>query len=115
MSTAQRTTTDDRNQVYRNSSVVFLLAAATLTESQTVVEATANTATDSYAITLPCVATAANMMLSVWANIANTKAITLQDQNDSLDWTDLTLDTDNDHVVLWSDGRRWHTMLNGIA
>lgn len=88
--------------------------ATTLTPLDIFVRATANTATDSYSITLPYVAEAAGMVVTVSADIANSKVVTLQDADDAEEWSDLTLDADDDYVVLYCDGYFWHTLVNGI-
>ena len=99
----------------RDIKPLFVLAAKTLTPMDQIVRATANTATDSYAITLGNVAECRGQFVAIVATIANSKAITVQDQNESEDWTDLTLDADRDACVLWSDGRRWWIFNNSIA
>jgi len=92
-----------------------LSAATTLTVSAARVHVTGNTASDDWSLTLPPVAEAAGRFLSIYATIANSKTVTVQDQDDSVGWTDLTLDTDDDHALLYSDGLRWCVILNGIA
>jgi len=92
-----------------------LSEATTLTVSAARVHGTVNTANDSWSLTLPPVAEAAGRLLSIYATVANSKVLTVQDQDDSVGWSDLTLDTDDDHVLLYSDGLRWCVILNGIA
>jgi hypothetical protein len=41
--------------------------------------------------------------------------VTLQDKDDSVDWTDLTLDANDDAVVVQSDGQRWRILENAIS
>lgn len=95
--------------------IAILNEATTLAAYQTFVRGTANTASDDWTLTLPPVAEARGLMYSIVATIANAKTITVTDGGDDSNFSDLTLDTDDDHVVLWSDGERWHVLLNGIA
>lgn len=98
------------------NNVEYVTAAKTLALDERVVRATANTATDNYSITLPPVAQAAGLFFAVHATIADSKVITLQDQDDSDDWDgDYTLDADNDGILLFSDGIRWWDISNQIA
>lgn len=94
---------------------VFLAAAATLALYQQYVHATGNTANGSFTVTLPPVAAAKGLTFNVTVTIANSKIITLADQDDSEDWSDLTLDADDDSVTVYSDGHRWHVIENAIA
>lgn len=94
--------------------VVFKAAAATLTLDEQVVVCTVSSGTGSYSLTLPAVASAQGLTFTVKV-IRSANALTLQDQDDSEDWSDLTLDADEDHVTLYSDGIRWSVIENGIA
>jgi hypothetical protein len=40
---------------------------------------------------------------------------TIQDQDDSLEWTDLVTDADNEYVLLYSDGRQWFNLATDIS
>jgi hypothetical protein len=72
--------------------------------------------TDANTITLPPVAKAAGLIITISATIADTAALTVQDYNDDSDvWADLTLDADNDRVALYSDGIQWWQFQNVIA
>jgi len=102
-------------QMTADQDIVRVTAAKTLRVDERFIHATANTATDSYAITLPGVAAAKGNQFSITVTIANSKVVTVQDQNDSEDWTDLTLDADEDAVVLYSTGIRWTILENAIA
>ena len=96
--------------------IVDVTGAVTLTAYQRTIRATANTATDDYAITLPGVAEAAGLVVSIRATIANSKTVTVQDQDDSEDWGgDYDLDTDGDRIVLMSDGRSWLPIFSEIT
>ncbi len=95
--------------------LAILTSATTLTLNQRVVRATVNTTYDSYTVTLPSVTEAAGLVFTIQVTVANSKALTLVDQDDSEDWSDLTFDTDADAAVLYSDGRKWWVILNDIA
>ena len=87
--------------------------ATVLKTYETVVRATQLTA--SIAVTLPPVAKMAGKFVSCQVVDANSEALTLQDADDSQDWTDLTLDADNDGALLFSDGIKWWVVTNDIA
>ena len=91
----------------------YVTAADTLEPYENVVEIT--TVAASFALTLPNVALAAGKHFSIHLVSANSKAVTLQDQNESVDWTDKTLDADADGILLYSDGRKWWVVTNDIA
>jgi len=103
------------NDVPQSSKVLYLLAAASLTVRQQVVRATANTATGDYTVTLPPVADAAGLIFFIVSIIANSKTITVTDAGDESQFSDLTLDTTDDHAILISDGLRWYVVHNGIV
>lgn len=97
-------------------SLPAVVAAVTLNLYNRFVRCTANTATDNYSITLPPVAEAVGIIISIHAtSIANSKAVTVQDQDDSQDWSDLTIDVTADGVLLFSDGLKWWQLTNDIA
>jgi hypothetical protein len=60
-------------------------------------------------LTLPSVAEAAGLQFNIYITGA-TNALTIQDRDDSLDWTDLTLEDAGDFVSLKSNGRTWITV-----
>lgn len=93
--------------------VTYVTAAQTLEPYENVVEIT--TVATSFALTLPNVALAAGKFFSIHLVDANSKAVTLQDQNESVDWADKTLDADADGICLYSDGRKWWVVTNDIA
>lgn len=72
-----------------------------------------DTSSAAVTVTLPSVAEAAGRIYTVACRSAS-NAITLQDQDDSEAWTDLTLDAVGDKVALYSDGLAWH-VINEIA
>ena len=99
-------------QNYRRDAIKFVTAAATLTPVDRVVEATATAA---WAITLPPVSECAGQVYTIHAEISSSGAVTVQDQNDSIDWTDRLLDADLDGVCLFSDGRKWWVICNDVS
>lgn len=99
---------------YNENPVVYKSAAATLALYEQNVVCTVSADTGNYALTLPGVAAAAGITFTVKV-VRSANALTLQDQDDSEDWSDLTLDADEDHVTLRSDGIRWSVIENGIA
>lgn len=107
----------NRDTLYRSEvPLPNVIAAVILTPQNTMVRATCNTSTNNYAITLPPPGQCRGLFFSIFCILAaNSKAITLQDGDDSLDWSDLTLDTTNDAVLLWSDGQKWWPIVNEIA
>lgn len=90
-------------------------AVTTLTPYQRRVRCLANTATDSYTVTLPPASEAAGLIITIRAVIANSKAVTVAHAGDSQGWSNLTLGTDGDHVALYCDGISWYVIFNGIA
>lgn len=91
----------------------MVTAATTLKTYETVVRASQLAA--SFAVTLAPVSKMRGKFVSVQVVNANSQAMTLQDANDSQDWTDLTLDANNDGVLLFSDGLKWWVVTNDIA
>jgi len=68
--------------------------------------------------TLPPVAEAVGLTITVSVDRADTAALTLEDYGsvDSFDWGgDYTLDADEDRITLYSDGRTWVVVDNQIA
>lgn len=89
-----------------------VLAATTLKPYQTLIMATANTATDSYTITLPPVAQCAGRVFSIYATIANSKTITIAHHGDSANWSNVALTVTADRLVVYSDGYGWITLVD---
>lgn len=89
-----------------------IAAATTLKPYQTLIQATANTATDSYTITLPPVAQCTGRFISIYATIANSKTITIAHHADSANWTNIALTVTADRVLLYSDGYMWHVLID---
>jgi len=92
-----------------------LSADVTLKRGNAIVHGAANTASDSWTITLPPVTEAAGMFVYIYATIANSKTITVQDNYDDAGLTDITLDGDTEYVGLFSDGERWQEWMTGYA
>lgn len=68
-----------------------------------------------FAITLPSVIEAAGKIYTI-LQVSGTNTTTIQDIDDSADWTNITtMDAVNDSVALYSDGYKWHVLLNDIA
>ena len=93
-----------KTQMGNIPSMTFITAAATLDLNQQAVQVTATTA---WAITLPNVTEAAGMWYSFSATILDSGAVTIQDNGDSANWTDLLLNADNDRCLLYSTGVEW--------
>jgi hypothetical protein len=105
MGTESRQDQIDDGQVLNKTT--FGTVAATLTAQQQVVEYT--TAAGACACTLPPVIEAMGKIYTI-SLITDGGDLTVQDQDDSRDWTDLTMDTANDYCCLYSDGRKWFNL-----
>ena len=66
-------------------------------------------------VTLPPVAACYGLYSINLVDLGASGVCTLQDQNESHDWADLTLDATADGVVLFSDGFKWWVVHNTIA
>lgn len=93
----------------------FLTEAASLLPTDNRVHCTSNTANPSYTVALPPVADASGQTIAIRATIANAQAVTVSDAGDSDDWANLTLDTDGDGALLYSDGAKWWVVSNEIV
>jgi len=91
----------------------YVTAATTLKPYQQAVIIT--TVAASFALTMPNVSEARGCFVSVHLVDANSNAVTLQDQDESLDWTDKTLNADADGILHYSDGQKWWVIDNDIA
>ena len=93
-----------RDVASRTDRQVYKTAAATLTLDETLV--ICDTTAGAMAITLPAVAEARGLMFSI---ILETDGgdLTIQDQDDSYNWSDLTCDDALDGFLLYSDGYVW--------
>jgi hypothetical protein len=72
--------------------------------------------TGDISITLPPVADCMGKLYTFHvASLSATKIITIQDKDDSIGWFDFKMWTDEDKLVLLSDGSRWHCIRDGIS
>lgn len=99
----------------RDNVPIFVTAATTLEVGSQNVYATANTATNSYTITLPPVGPSAGTIISIQSIIANSKAVTVQDNANDGSFTDVVLNTTLDNLVLYSTGIYWRKLFDGEA
>ncbi len=82
-------------------------AATTLEVFEQIVYATLTDA--AYAVTLPAVAQAFGRMFTIYIPTnATPEVLTVQDQDDSIDWVNKQLSTAGGHISLFSDGAIWH-------
>ncbi len=87
------------------------IAAHALTVRNRIVHVYESNDTAAYAITLPLVGESTGLVFSFTSvEDLGTYNVTIQDQDESFDWSDIILTGDNETVVLYSDGRRWHTI-----
>jgi len=87
-------------------------AACTLGIYEQVIRA--NTTTAAFTITLPNVVEAKGMIFSIFLE-TDGGDLTIQDQDESYDWTDLTCDDALDGYLLMSDGYVWWTIASRAA
>lgn len=93
-----------------------VVKATVLTPRNLVVHAVTEAGQADYAITLPPVAEAVECLISIsLVTLGDDEVVTVQDQDDSYDWADLTLDTLNDGVLLYCDGIKFWVICNDIA
>ena len=97
------------------SNIKHITAAEAMDGRHNILKCLANTATDSYTVTLPPVGKFAGGLFYIEATIANSKAVTVEDLAGDAGFADLTLDTNDDHVLLFSTGTTWRVVVNGIA
>ena len=93
---------------------VHLTESATLTVNQQAVTVTTGAAVD-VTVTLPIVSEAMGRTFTIQLIVDGGFDGVVQDQDESDDWTDLTLDTADDYAVLYSDGRRWWVLASEVA
>lgn len=94
-----------------SSKIVAKTASATLAAYEQVVQATPNEVAD-ITITLPPVAEMAGKFVSVYSTANATYNVVVQDQDDSLGWSDMTLTTSADMVLLYSNGITWFKVVD---
>lgn len=80
----------------------------TLETHQTTIEALSDSS--AVEITLPNVGEAVGKIYGFTAADGGTNAVTITDQGESVDWSDIALNAANDEAVLYSDGRKWHLL-----
>ena len=74
-----------------------------------------DTADGTFTVTLPPVGEAKGKFYSIILVDAG-GAVTVQDQDDSYGWANITaIDADEDGVLLFSDGMKWWLVVNDIA
>ncbi len=88
--------------------------------SDTVMVVTTTTgAVDTAIITLPSLAEAVGKLFYVCALFSGTNALSIYEKETGAiyagDNDDGTLDATDDHVILFSDGIKWRTVLDGVA
>jgi len=98
-------------QVKRDTSVVKWSRTAAYTSDtmavyERVVLVDTDTVDGTFTVTLPPVAEAAGKFYAVH-QIDDGGNTTIQDQDDSYDWSNQTLTEDDDGVLLFSDGLKW--------
>lgn len=84
--------------------LAFVTAAYTMTVRDYVVRA--DSTAGAFSLTLPPVIDAAGRFYAIHFSTDGGN-VTIQDQDDSENWSDLTMTAANDGVVLYSDGRKW--------
>lgn len=95
--------------------VVFATEDLTMDINDRLVRATVSAA--SITVTLPSVREAAFVGIYIihLVDTSNGKTVTVADKGDDAGLTDITLDTDNDYVVLFSDGYVWRELASEKA
>lgn len=64
-------------------------------------------------ITLPNVLEAAGRTFSIYCkDLTSPSTVTVQDNDESVGWSDMSLTADLDHVLLYSDGLQWNKLIN---
>jgi len=88
--------------------------SATLGVNQQVVVCTTGAVSD-VTITLPAVVDAVGRLYTFSLETDGGKDLVVQDADDSVNWTDLTMDTQYDYAILFCDGRRWWVLASEVA
>jgi hypothetical protein len=98
--------------VSRSDRTVLVTAADTLAayEQTVLVDSTDG----AFALTLPPVSEARGLIYTLYF-MTDGGDVTIQDQDDSFDWSDKTFAAADDSVALYSDGRKWYVIANEIA
>lgn len=66
-------------------------------------------------VTLPSVAEAKGLMFDIEALTGATQTVTVEDNSDDAGLSDISLDADNEYVVLWSNGISWREVVTGYS
>lgn len=91
-------------------------ADITLDRYDEVVRVSASPDTGPIVITLAPVNECAGRHVAILARDADgTNDVTVQDQDESEDWSDITLDGPDDGVLLYSDGMKWWVPVSDIG
>ena len=61
-----------------------------------------------FTLTLPPVSQMAEKSLAIYQIAGATNACTIADAGDSRNWSNITLNANDEHVLLYSDGFQWH-------
>ena len=113
---AQNSVSARQNSNLRDNVPIFVTEDTELEVGSQNVFATANTASDSFTITLPPVGPSAGTIISIDVTIADAKDVQVEDNRaDAGLPNDLDMDADADNVVLYSTGVLWIELFNGIA
>lgn len=91
----------DKGKVVDNAN-----ASLSVTEQHVTVKSDSSAVT----LTLPDVSEAKGKMFSVVALNGQTNNVTVEDNDESLEWTDITMAGDLACLLLFSDGRTWYTI-----
>jgi len=86
----------------------------TLAVYQTEVDVDNNSASYTETIYLPSVAAAKGRSYAIRVTDFGA-GVVIADQDDSLEWTDMTADADAEYGLYYSDGRQWHTLVTDIT
>ena len=86
----------------------------TLEVYETEVDVDNNNASYTMTVYLPSVAAARGRSYAIRGTDFGA-GVVIADQDDSLEWSDLTMDADGEYALLYSDGRQWHTLVTDIA
>jgi len=105
--TIERNPIDDQMPATHHFEAVT--ADITLNIRDQIVRVVANPANGAVVVTLPSVAKAQGKFFSIMATDADAhNTVTVQDQDDSTDWNDITFDCPLERVLLYSDGQIWY-------
>ena len=87
----------------------------TMKASEQSVIITSGHADNTMTLTLPPVQEAAGKFYFIIATAGATAATTVTDDGDDAGYSNLTMDANADHVLIYSTGERWLTVVDGIA